>query len=51
MYIGVVLLVFLVAIGHLLWMMNLLGAFDKYINKDNYPDYYRKGLKIETEEA
>lgn len=51
MYIGVVLIVFLVAIGHLLWMMNLLGAFDKYINKDNYPDYYRKGLKIETEEA
>ena len=51
MYVGVVLLVFLVAVGHLLWMMNLLGTFDKYINKENYPDYYRKGLKIETEEA
>lgn len=51
MYIGVVLYIFISAFGHLLWMMNLLGAFDKFINKENHPEEYRKGLKIETEEA
>ena len=44
MYVGVVLLVFLVGIGHLIWVTNTLGAFDKFINKENHPDYYRKGL-------
>lgn len=47
MYVGLVLLVFLVGIGHLLWATNCLAAFDKFINKDNYPDYYRKGLSNE----
>ena len=47
MYVGVVLLIFFTGISHLLWMMNLLGAFDKYINKEFHQDIYRKGLKIE----
>ena len=47
MYVGVVLLVFIVAVMHTMWMMNLLGAFDKYINKENHQEIYRKGLKIE----
>ena len=45
MYIGIVLLVFLSAIGHLAWVTNTLGAFDKYINKENHPEAYRKGLR------
>ena len=48
MYISLPLLVFFVSIGHLLWMLNAISAFDKYINKDNYPDYYRKGLYKEV---
>ena len=48
MYIGVVLLFFFASFGHLIWMLNALSAFDKYINKDNYPDYYRKGLRKEA---
>lgn len=48
MYIGIVLLFFFVGFGHLLWMLNCISGFDKYINKDNYPDYYRKGLRKEA---
>ena len=48
MYIGVVLLLFFAAVGHLMWMLNALSAFDKLINKEQYPDYYRKGLSIEV---
>ena len=48
MYIGIVLLFFFAAFGHLLWMLNAMSAFDKFINKDNYPDYYRKGLRKEA---
>ena len=47
MYVGLVLLVFRVGIGHLLWVTNCFSAFDKYINKENYPDFYRKGLSNE----
>ena len=47
MYVGTVLLVVLVGVSHLLWMMNLLGAFDKYINKEYHQEIYRKGLKVE----
>lgn len=47
MYVGVVLLIFLVGIGHLLWVTNCLAAFDKFINQENYPDFYRKGLSNE----
>ena len=47
MYVGVVLLVFTAAIMHTIWMMNVLGAFDKFINKENHQEIYRKGLKIE----
>lgn len=48
MYIGIVLLFLFAAFGHLLWMLNALSGFDKFINKDNYPDYYRKGLRKEA---
>ena len=48
MYIGVVLLFLFVGFGHLIWMLNCLSGFDKFINKDNYPDYYRKGLRKEA---
>ena len=48
MYIGVVLLFLFVGFGHLIWMLNCLSGFDKFINKDNYPDYYRRGLRKEA---
>ena len=44
MYVGVVLLLFFAAFGHLMWMLNCISAFDKFINKNQYPDFYRKGL-------
>ena len=44
MYVGVGLLLFLSSFGHLIWCLNTISAFDKYINKENYPDFYRKGL-------
>lgn len=44
MFVGVGLLVFFSAIGHLMWMLNNVAAFDRFINKESYPDYYRKGL-------
>lgn len=49
MFVGVGLIIFFSAIGHLMWMLNDLSAFDKFINKEQYPDYYRKGLKIHKE--
>lgn len=48
MYVAVVLLIALVAVGNLMWMLNCISAFDKYINKENYPDYYKKGLYKEV---
>ena len=50
MYVGLGLMVISVAFGHLVWMMNCMSAFDKYINKEQFPDYYRKGLYQETKE-
>ena len=50
MFVAVGLIVFFAAFGHLLWMMNALAAFDKFINKTNYPDYYRKGLYKQDEQ-
>ena len=51
MFVGVGLEVFFVVFGHLLWSLNALFTFDKYINKENHPDYYRKGLRNINEEA
>ena len=52
MYIGVGLMIFTVVFGHLVWMLNAVSAFDKFINKEQYPDFYRKGLyKEETKEV
>ena len=50
-FIGVGLAIFLSGIGYLLWSLNALDAFDKYINKENHPDYYKKGLIDEYKEA
>ena len=50
MYAGLALMVISAAFGHLVWMMNTMSAFDKYINKEQFPDYYRKGLYQETKE-
>ena len=49
MYVGVVLFIFLSMVSYLIWMLNLIAAFDKYINKENYPDFYKKGLYIENQ--
>lgn len=50
MYVGLGLMILTAVFGHLVWMMNTMSAFDKYINKEQFPDYYRKGLYQETEE-
>ena len=50
MYVGVGLMILTAAFGHLVWMMVTLAAFDKYINQEKFPDYYRKGLYQETKE-
>ena len=48
MYISLPFIVFFIAFFHLIWVCNTLGAFDKFINKENYPDYYRRGLYKEV---
>ena len=48
MYISLPLIILLSAVFHLMWVCNTIGAFDKFINKENYPDYYRKGLYKEV---
>ena len=45
MYVGIGLLIFFSAFGHLLWMLYGLSTFDKFVNKKQYPEMYRKGLK------
>ena len=50
MYAALGLMILTSVFGHLVWMMNFMSAFDKYINKEHFPDYYRKGLYQETKE-
>ena len=51
MYVGLGLMLLTAAFGHLLWMMVTMAEFDKFINKEKFPDYYRKGLyQEETKE-
>ena len=50
MYAGLVLMIISAAFGHLVWLLNAISAFDKFINKEQFPDYYRKGLAEETKE-
>ena len=45
MYVGIGLLLFFSAIGQLMWMLIGLSTFDKFVNKTQYPEIYRKGLK------
>ena len=51
MYVGIGIIIFFSAFGHLIWMLNTIVAFDKYINKENYPDYVNKGLYKENKEV
>ena len=44
MYVSLPIIVIFSAFFHLIWVCNTLGAFDKFINQENYPDYYRRGL-------
>jgi len=41
---GLVILLFLSGIGYLIWNLNVISAFDKYINKESYTEIYLKGL-------
>ena len=51
MYVGIALLLFFSCLGHLMWLLMGLSTFDKFVNKNQYPDMYRKGLKdIQTSE-
>ena len=43
-YIGVALIIIFNAFTSLIWMLNSIATFDKYINKENNPDFYKKGL-------
>ena len=44
MFVGVGLLIFFSALGHLMWALNAIATFDKFVNKEKYPDLYHKGL-------
>ena len=51
MFVGIGLLIFFSALGHLMWMLNVIATTDKFINKEQYPELYRKGLAdIKTNE-
>ena len=45
MFVGIGLLVFFSIIGQLMWAMLTIHVFDLFINKEQYPEIYRKGLK------
>ena len=49
MYVGVVLFLLFSGIGYLIWMLNIISAFDKFINKEYHPEIYKKGLYIEEQ--
>lgn len=45
MFVGLVLTFFFSAFGHLFWILNTVEAFDRFINKENHPEIYRRGLQ------
>ena len=45
MFVGIGLLIFFSVIGQLMWAMLTIHVFDLFINKEQYPEIYRKGLK------
>lgn len=52
-YVGIGFLVifsFINSFGILAWMLFILTSFDKFINKENYPEYVGKGLYKERQE-
>ena len=50
MYVGVVLILVLSGVSYLIWALNLISAFDKFINKTYHPEIYRKGLLVIEEQ-
>ena len=48
MYVAIALIIIFIAFGALIWSLNCIAAFDKFINKENYPEHYRKGLNKEA---
>ena len=46
-YVAIALIIIFIAFGGLIWSLNTISAFDKFINKENYPDHYRRGLAKE----
>ncbi len=44
MYVSLPIIVLFIVFFHLIWVCNTLGAFDKFINKENHPEIYMKGL-------
>ncbi|MCQ3035955.1 MAG: hypothetical protein MJ248_07080 [Bacilli bacterium] len=49
-YIGIALTLLFNGIGLLIWALNSISLFDIYINENQNPDYYHKGLAKETKE-
>lgn len=45
----IVLAVFYIVPIVMCWVLYALHVFDKFINKENYPEFYRKGLRKENE--
>ena len=43
-YVGVGLSIFFSTFSYLIWMLGCVSAFDRYINKECFPDFYKKGL-------
>ena len=48
MYVALGLIIVFIAFGGLIWSLNCISAFDTFINKENYPDFYKKGLYKEA---
>ena len=48
MYIALGLMILFASFGGLIWTLNTISAFDKFIHKENYPEHYRKGLNKEV---
>lgn len=48
MYVSLLFIIVFIAFGGLMWSLNCISAFDTFINKDHYPDFYKKGLYKEA---
>ena len=50
MFVGVVIMLIFSGVFHLIWALNTISAFDKFINRHYHPEVYRKGLLPKEEE-